>query len=98
MKNSTIRLRDDEVDLSGYKIGEECEIEIKGIMKGQKEEQDYSDMPMPVSAEKKSPEPKKYIEYTVEVLKVKKDSPAKKDSFFDKNPNVGYGHTKRSGE
>ena len=96
MKNSTIRLRDDECNLSAYKIGDKCEIAIKGIMKGAKEEQDYGDGPVPVG--KKSPEPKKYIEYTIEVSKVKQEEPKKDDGFFNKDKRVDYGSTKRSGE
>jgi hypothetical protein len=98
MKNSTIRLRDDETDLSAYKIGDECDIKIKGIMKGAKEEQDYGDSPVPVSPGKKSPEPKKYIEYTIEVKKVQSKEPEKDGDFFNKDKRVEYGSTKRSGE
>ena len=100
MKNSTIRLRDDETDLSAYKIGDECDIKIKGIMKGAKEELDYGDGPSCVvpGPGKKSPEPKKYIEYTIEVKKVQSKEPEKGGDFFNKDKRVEYGSTKRSGE
>jgi len=99
MKNSTIRLRDDEVSLENYKIGDICEIVIKGKMMGQKVEEDYSDS-LCCSPEEttKKKEPKKYVEFTIEVQKVKQEEPKKDDGFFNKDKRVEYGSTKRSGE
>lgn len=96
MKNSTIRLNDDEVDLSNYKIGDICEIKIKGKMMGQKVEEDYGDMGCMVgSPSEKKKEPKKYIEYTLDVQKAKINEPEKKgDNFFEKDKRVGETYTK----
>lgn len=100
MNKNTIRLRDDEVNLMDYKIGDTCQVEIKGILKGIKEEQDYStDNPIPLGSKDKLKPPKKYIEYTVEIQKVKEEKPKEeegkgKEDFFGEDKKTGKYFTK----
>ena len=72
---STIHLTDKEVNLSDYKIGDTCDIQIKVKVKGMNERQEYSSGP--IEATSKPPEPskppKKYIEYQLEVQEATED-------------------------
>lgn len=94
MDNSTIRLRDDEVDLSKFKIGDVCEITIKGIMKGMEEREEYKDGPQPVDSKAPAKKPKKYIEYNIEVQKAKEEDNEKGKNWFKKDSRVGELSTK----
>jgi hypothetical protein len=93
----TIRLTDNEVDLSDYKLGDICEIKIKGKITGMEERTEMNDMSMEVGAKKDKKPSKKYIEYSIEVQKAKEESEDKiesPDNFFSEDEKTGKYATK----
>lgn len=96
MEMSEIRLRDDEVSLSDYQVGDECKITINGILKGIQERSD-SDLVSSGEKEKKS---KEYTEYTILVKKAKEESESTKsakksmDDYFKEDKRAGKYFTK----